>query len=304
MSSDFFEEQLSSELEKELAKIYIGQNIRLSARFGKKQGILKSDVNQDLAHKLLTLGLIREDTWYSLTLYQTTPKGEAYIKPQIQATCSLLNISLICNDIPPRIVAFVIRYYLLPSLIFPAVQPTASTANSSFDRLLLNSEIWEYCSRFLQILEETKLCAKAHFYVSSHGGKIDLPYYVISFELQEHLRRSSIPACFSEKEEAELAAFDVLREIKRLFSSSQDMWVDYSLSEFFRLLEEYQITEDDVKPIIDKASVKGLTSKYEALPNRKPFVIYDPHRFDTYIYNELLAPKIGRLLEKGTSAES
>ncbi|MEM0104236.1 MAG: hypothetical protein QW743_05210 [Candidatus Methanomethylicia archaeon] len=297
-----FEEMLSPELEKELLKIYVGQNIRIDARFGKRRGILSKDVNQILARRLLLMGFIKEDTWYRLTLYQTTTEGEAYIKPIIKLICTTfndaVNKAVEHHGIPPRIIGFVVHYYLLPSLKFPAIQPSETTAELyALDRILRDYEVWEYCSKFMQILEEMNLCVKAHFYVSSHGGKEDEPYYVISFELQEYLENSQIPPPFTVEEEKELKIYEVLIRTIRLFSGPVNTYVGYSLRTYLKLLEEYRITEDDVKSIIDKASAKGLTSKYEVLPNRNPFIIHDIHRFSFYIYKELIEPKIEYLLE-------
>jgi len=109
----------------------------------------------------------------------------------------------------------------------------------------------------------------------------------------------SIPIDFSEKEVEELSIYEVLVSNGRHFEEQASL-LEFGLKEYFKLLEERDILEDRIKPIIDKASLLGLTSKYEQLPNTKPFVIYDLHRFQAYLYRELIKPKIELLLENRT----
>lgn len=291
---------MTPELEKELAKIYVGQNVRINARFGVKKGILSSDVDSKLAKELQLMGLIKEEYFYDLQLYVTTPDADSIIKPQLKAACRLFDISQY-RGIPRRIIAFVVRRYLSRGLNFPVEQPISETEafENAADRLLMNREVWNFCTEFIRILEEKNLCVKTRYFVSSRGGERKEPCYVVSQEFQDCLKQMPIPIDFSEKEEKELCIYEVLVCIGRHFEEQASL-LEFGLKEYFKLLEERDILEECIKPIIDKASLLGLTSKYEQLPNTKPFVIYDLHRFQAYLYRELIKPKIELLLENGT----
>src|SRR5208283_1400239 len=270
----------------------------MNARFGIKKGIISSDVDSKLAKELQSMGLIEEEHFYHLQLYVTTPDADSIIKPQLKAACTLFDISQY-RDIPQRIIAFVIRRYLSLGLNFPVEQPISETeAFYATNRLLMNREVWNFCTQFIRILKEKNLCVKTHYFVSSHGGKRK-ELYAVSQEFQDCLKQMPIPIDFSEKEVEELSIYEVLVSNGRHFEEQASL-LEFGLKEYFKLLEERDILEDRIKPIIDKANLLGLTSKYEKLPNTKPFVIYDLHRFQAYLYRELIKPKIELLLENRT----
>ena len=291
-------EKLTPELEEELARIYIGQNIR-------KEGILQSQVENERAAVLLSLKLIKENEWYALGLYLTTIEGDKLAKDtlgrKITEAKALLESRI--KDIPRRIITFLIRRYLAQGLTFPAQRPEFCEFIDSWPkRLTADGQIWLFCDKFFGTLQAMGLCVKTHTYVSTREGELRELQYVISPEVQELLGRKFSDIDFSSQEERNLRIFDVLVRIKNFIRGDN---LEFIREKFYELLKQHAVSENEVASVIDKMSELGITGKYEGLlSDRKPFELHDPGRFSIYLDDILIKPAIELLLGKRRLMES
>lgn len=291
-------EKLNLELERELLRIYIGQNIR-------DEGILQSQVEKEKAAVLLSLKLIKENEWYALRLYRTTMKGDELAKrilgKKIIEAKTLLERRI--KDVPKRIIAFLIRRYLSDRLIFPAQRPEFCEFIDSWPkRLVADGRIWVLCEKFFSTLESMGLCVKTYSYVSTRGGELRELQYVVSPEVQEFLKRKFSIVDFSPEEEKNLRIFTVLVRIKNFIRGDN---LEFIREKFYELLKQHAISENEVASVIDKMSELTITSKYEGLlSDKKPFDVYDPGRFSIYLDDILVKPAVELLLGKRRLTES
>ncbi len=291
-------EKLTPELEEELARIYIGQNIR-------KEGILQFQVEKERTAVLLSLKLIKENKWYALGLYLTTTEGDKLAKDilgkKITEAETLLESRI--KDIPKRIIAFLIRRYLTEGLTFPAQRPEFCEFIDSWPkRLVADGQIWLFCDKLFGTLQAMGLCVKTHTYVSTRGGELRELQYVISPEVQEFLKRKFPDVDFSLEEERNLRIFDVLVRIKSFVRGDN---LEFIREKFYELLKQHTISENEVASVIDKMSELNITSKYEGLlSDKKPFEVHDPGRFSIYLDDTLVKPAVEFLLGKRRRIES
>jgi len=291
-------EKLTPELEEELTRIYIGQNIR-------KEGILQSQVEKERTAVLLSLKLIKESQWYALGLYLTTTEGDKLAKDTLgkKITEAEAHLESRIKDIPKRIVTFLIRRYLAEGLTFPAQRPEFCEFIDSWSkRLVADGQIWLFCDKFFDSLQTMGLCVKTHTYVSTRGGELRELQYVISPEVQEFLKRKFPDVDFSSEEERNLRIFDVLVRIKNFVRGDN---LEFIREKFYELLKQHAISENEVASVVDKMSELNITSKYEGLlSGKKPFEVHDPGRFSIYLDETLVKPAVELLLGKRRLVES
>lgn len=291
-------EKLTPELEEELAKIYFGQNVR-------SKGILQSEVKKERAVILLSEKLIQENHWYAFDLYITTVEGEKYAKDVLRRKITEADVPLESRieGIPRRIIAFIIRRYVLQGLTFPAQRPEFYEFYDSWPmKLTSDGQVWSFCDRFFDTLLVIGLCVKTHYYVSTRGGELRELQYVISPEVQEFLERKFQGVDFSPEEERSLRIFYVLMQMKNFVRGDN---LDFVREKFYELLKRHAVSEDEVASVIDKMSELNIASKYRGLlSNEKPFEIYDLGRFAIYLDDKLIKPAIELLLGKSSLMES
>lgn len=291
-------QKLTSELEEELVKIYIGQNIR-------KEGILQSQVKKERADALLSERLIKENHWYSFGLYVTTTEGDRYSKSILEKKITEADtiIESRITEIPRRIITLLIRKYVTQDLTFPAQRPEFYEFYDSWPKkLVADSQVWPFCDRFFDTLRVMGLCAKTYNYVSTRGGELRELRYVISPEVQEFLERKFPGVDFSLEEEGNLRIFNVLVQMKNLVRGDN---LEFIRERFYELLKQYAVSEDEAGSVIDKMSELHITSKYKGLlSNEKPFEVHDPGRFSIYLDDKLVKPAVELLLGKRRVMES
>jgi hypothetical protein len=291
-------EKLTSELEEELAKIYVGQNVR-------SEGILQSEIKKERAVILLSEKLIKENHWYAFGLYVTTVEGEKYsrgILGRKMTEADLLLESRIAG-IPRRIIPFLIRRYVMQGLTFPAQRPEFYEFYDSWPKKLVSDgQVWSFCGKFFDALQVMGLCVKTHNYVSTRGGELRELQYVISPEVQEFLKRKFQGVDFSPEEERNLRIFHVLVQMKNFVRGDN---LEFIREKFYELLKQHTVSEDEIASVIDNMSELNIASKYRGLlSNEKPFEVYDLGRFGIYLDDKLIKPAVELLLGKRSLMES
>ena len=285
-------EELTSELEDELCEIYIGQNIR-------EEGVLQSLVDKEKATRLLGKGLIKEKVWYNHRLYLTTAEGDRLARRRLKEIMSqtlrryILESST--SEIPRKIILFVVRRFVSEELTFPAVEPEFNEIYDSWTGKLLSDErIWTLCEKFVSALKIIGLCVKTNYYVSTGGGKVREPYYVISPEVRTFLLHKFRDPDFSSEEERSMKIFEILIRIKNIIGIRN---LDFIRQRIYELLNLHDISENELASIVDGMSKLGITSKYRGLLSGKgPFEINDSVRFSIYLDSKLVRPAIELLL--------
>jgi hypothetical protein len=273
-----------------LVKIYIGQNIR-------DEGILQSEIREkDQVAVLLSKDLILENHWY-LDQFRTTERGSeiagAVVRRRIIENRELLKAKV--SEIPKRILGFFVRRYVSKNLNFSTLKPFISFYASSWeDSILCDSRIWILWDKFFTALESCGLCVKTYNYVSTRGGERRGVHYVISRETGEFLMDLFSKRDFTADQENTIKLHPVLRKLERILSNND---IDLVRQQFYQLLKEVSVSEEQLAGIVDAMSKIGITSEYRGLlSDRKPFEISDAGRFQVYLDKNLLEPAVGILL--------
>lgn len=272
-----------------LVKIYMGQSIR-------REGILQSEVQEkDQTSILISKGLIRENHWY-LDQFLTTEKGseiaEAMVKRRIEEKCEQLNAAI--SEIPAKVLGFFVKRYVSKSLVFITLKP--SYPDSWEDSILTDSRIWILWDRFFTALFSCGLCVKTYDYVSTRGGQLRNPYYVISREIREFLVSLSTKMDFASDQENTLRLYPVLKKLERILFIND---LDLVRQQYYQFLRETEVSEEQLAGIVDAMSKMGITSEYRGLlSEKKPFEIFDTSRFRVYLAKNLLEPAVNILLQQ------
>jgi hypothetical protein len=287
-------EKLTSELEDELRKIYIGQNIR-------EEGVLQSVADRQKATLLLSKGLIQEKVWYNHHLYLTTAEGDRLAKrlleDRMSSTINRYILESSISDLPKKVIQFVIRRYFSEGLTFPATKPEFNEIYDPWtNKIVSDKQVWTLCSEFVQALKNISLCVVTNYYVSTRGGKTREPYYVISPEVRKFLLLKFPDPDFLSKEERNMKIFEILIRVKNILEISN---LEFIRQRLYELLNLHDVSENELASIVDSMSELGITSKYMGLLSpEKPFEINDLSRFDIYLDSQIVRPVIELLLEK------
>lgn len=279
-----------------LKKIYIGQFIR-------DEGVLQSTFEENIEEieLLKKYGLIEENRWYSHHLYLTTEEGEKIgsklVKQVIQKYKSILDIlSKYKLEIPIKALRFLIFNYLLTKYSFP-VYPAKDHIFDWREPILKDRRVRKLCDDILMALEKEGLCVETNMYVSTGGGHVQDLHYVIPPEVHEFLDKSfDIKTGLDEKLARIIRVYTFLRDIDDILLYEDDLnqvrWL------FWDKLKMYELLEDEIQPIIDSMSKKGITSQYNGLlSDKKPFIIKNVTSYKIFLDKKLLEPLIKDLLE-------
>jgi hypothetical protein len=279
-----------------LVKIYIGQNIR-------NEGILQREVKEkDQTTMLLSKGLISENHWY-LDQFTTSEKGSetasVIVRRRIEEKSEQLTAKV--SEIPKRVLGFFVKRYVSKDLAFRASKPSLPYPLLSSlweEYMLADSRIWSLRDKFFSALELCGLCVKTHYYVATRGGEPRGLNYVISPEIREFLVQHFSTPDFSQEEENTIRVYPVLKRLEFIISMND---LDSLRQQYYQLLKDSSVSEEQLAGVVDAANKVGVTSEYRGLlSERKPFEISEVSRFEAYLDQSLLQPAVNILLqEKG-----
>jgi len=272
-----------------LLKIYIGQNIR-------KEGILQSEIKEkDQAKLLLKEGLILEDRWY-LYQFRTTEKGSEIAKALVRRRIEEKRYQLesMLREIPEKVLGFFIKRYISENFVFRVNKP--SYIDSWQDSMLSDSRLWILWDKFFTALESSGLCVKTYYYVATRGGERRDIHYVISPEIREFLISAFPREDFTIDQENVIKLYSVLKKLERILASDD---LDFVRQQYYQILKDTAVSEEQLAGIIDAMNKLGITSEYRGLlSDKKPFEIFDPSRFDIHLDKNLIEPAVNILLQQ------
>jgi len=289
-----------------LLRIYIGQNIR-SIPYRKNEqiiykgyGILESEIRESKeVKKLMSEGLVRGKYLptepVSARLLVTTEKGSevasALLKRRLEEKKSELEAKF--KDIPKKVLGFIIENSDSDSgLIYRVPEPLLTLEKRAEKRILSDSRMLILRDKLFRILSEYEFCVKTWYYLSHDI----LSGYVISPEVREFLMENfATPLSTEERKIMDIYSF--LVSIMHYLHSND---IDLVRQQFYRLLKQYNLEENDIAAVVQATFKKGITSEYYGLLyDGKPFEIKDLSRFEKYLENEIIKPMMDNLLGKG-----
>jgi hypothetical protein len=282
-----------------LVKIYIGQNIR-------NEGILQSEVKEkDQTAMLLSKALISENHWY-LGQFKTSEKGSeiasAIVKRRIEEKREQLRAKL--SKIPKRALGFFVKRYVSKDLALRASKPTPfyPVVHSWEECILADSRIWILWDELFAALEFCGLCVKTHYYVATRGGELRGLCYVISPETREFLIEHFSSPDFSPEQENAIRIYAVFKRLDYVLSIND---VDSMRQQYYQLLKDASVSEEQLAGIVDATNKVGITSEYHGLLSKgKPFEISDVSRFRVYLDQNLLQPAVNILLQEKSEIQT
>ena len=293
-----------SEVEKNLQtlkKIYIGQNIR-------SEGILSSDFSESQVKNLLKKDLIRENYWY-FKQYLTTERGAKVAQELLSNELEVKkdDVKTILDSIPKNLLGFLLFEYFAIELRF-RVEPSKFIFDWR-DVLLSDSRTLIARNKILKGLENLGLCVKTHHYVSTRGGELRDLYYVISPEIQEWLLtlKPELKSLDEHIKKKCLIFYFLTSRIPNLRKTSEirsEEEINIVRQEYWNRLGSVSLTEENIKPIIDEMSRRGITTEYRGLFVRDlPFAIIDEVGYRIYLKRMLIDPVLSYLFGESYEQE-
>ncbi len=289
-----------------LKKIYIGQNIRM-------EGILKFEfeAQKNQISNLLKKGLIKENKWYRHELYLTTEMGSKIVQEYFEKELKVKEEQLlhIMDGIPSNLLRFLLFDYFAKSFSFPF-------NNEYFldwrGVLFKDSRIVAGRTQILTRLEKLGLCVKTFSYVSTRGGELRDMHFVISPEIQKKLltsRQALITGLeypfrknciiFHFLTQRIVSSVKPLGNIVDANSPLHQEMINSLRQEYWNGLEGLNLTEEDIKPIINELAKNGITGEYKGLFYAGlPFVIKDEIGYHALLEKMLIDPVLSYLCEE------
>ncbi|MDG7040731.1 MAG: hypothetical protein JRN66_05645 [Nitrososphaerota archaeon] len=289
-----------SDAEKDvLLGIYIGQNIR-------EQGVLQSATKEEeITRSLLSHNLIAENRWYRLDLLRTTGAGDKFAQKILEHRIAETreNIKKKFQELPPRVLAFIIKRFALYDTSFPKERPSKPTAFDYWSpdkriwekRILSDGWIWINWTKFFETLQSFGLSVIAYNYVSTRGGELRDSYYVIPREVNDLLSKMDVGNDLNDDEENKLQLYSFL-----LLSISPLDFTDIDEAKIGlnELMKTYSIDEGQLGRIIMEMSKDKITSEYRGFSSEtRPYDILDKDRFYEYIETNIIKPAKNILLD-------
>jgi len=273
-----------------LKEIYIGQHIR-------EEGILQFEFKERKKEIeiLMKDNLVKENRWYSHSLFLTTSKGsetaKEYIEMQLKEKHKIF-------------LEILISEYFAKQLSF------SCEGEYFFDwraPLFKDSRILICRNKILRKLEESGFCTKTHMYVSTRGGELRDLHYLISPEVQRELLKAvaitpqTVEVINRLKRKLTIYFFladRILPFVRPPEERNEDI-INMYRQEFWNQLEALCLTEEDIKPVIDELSKKKITTNYRGLLAKDlPFEVKDEIGYKKLLKEELVEPVISFLLEE------
>ncbi|MEM3684062.1 MAG: ATP-binding protein [Conexivisphaerales archaeon] len=254
---------MQSELHKEgLVYVYITQV--------RHEGVLQSDCAQykGVILSLRTLGLIKENNWYSHDLYMTTEKGTKLAKSIVQDRIleNQTEIERLLTASPKKLMRFLLRELFTSYGYYPAI-PRAhpevvfteyircDIKHDEHRCLLRDPKVRDWRNKILLKLKEMGLCYLAHSYVSTRGGEVRELDYCLPPEITEYftryLEKMDNKELFNPEVELEHRAYHFLNS----FTS------DVDLSRVMYLMQSYLLSKEEGDRILEELVDKGIMKK-------------------------------------------
>lgn len=161
----------------------------------------------------------------------------------------------------------------------------------------------------LSELEKLGFCVKTNYFVSTRGGELRGLRYVISPEVQEKLLvvESEIKSLEESVKKNCLIFYFLTEKVSHLLKppeSKSEEYINQVRQEYWNHLESLYIVEEEIKPIIDEMSKKGITTKYRGLFAKDlPFEIIDEVGYKIYLKKILIDPVFSYLFEESDKEE-
>lgn len=280
-----------------LKKVYIGQHIR-------EEGILQFEFENEKKQiqKLLKDKLIRENKWYRHKLFLTTQEGSEIAQEIVEKELKEKHKSLltIVSEIPHNLFSFLIFEYFTKQLQFICGKEYFFDWR---DPLFKDSRILICRNKILKRLEELGFSIKTYMYVSTGGGKLRELYYVISPEIQKKLSQLTSPLHEIDTIKKKLVIYfflvdRILPFVKPPEEKNEDIISMYR-QEFWNRLEDLNLKEEEIKPIINELAEKNVTTDYKGLLVKDlPFEVKDEIAYKKLLKEKFVEPIILYLLEE------
>ncbi|MHA1834337.1 MAG: hypothetical protein ACTSV7_10125, partial [Candidatus Baldrarchaeia archaeon] len=211
------------------------------------------------------------------------------------------SFSKVVDSIPLNLLKFLLFDYFATKLTFSCEK------EYFFDwrkPLFEDSRIRIFRDKILIGLEKLGFSVKTYYYVSTGGGRLRDLNYVISPEIQEKLLKVR-PALVSGLEEPlkkkciiyHFLTDRILPFVKPLEAKDEEIINSYR-QEYWNRLEDSRLTEEDIKPLVNELSKKGIATKYRGiLAKDLPFEVEDEIAYKVFLKKHLISPVISYLLE-------
>lgn len=281
-----------------LLKIYIAQNIRAP-------GVRQSDIQEkEITQSLLSHNLIAEERWYSFDVFSTTELGDKFgqeiLEHRIAETRE--NIKKKFQELPPRVFAFIIKRFVLYDTSFTKEKPSKPTAFNYWPeriwekRILSDGRIWINWLKFFDILKSFGLSVVVNSYVSTRGGELRGPYYVINGKIKDLLSKLDVGTDFNDDEVNKLKLYSFLLLSINLLLHFNFNDIDEAKTRLYELMKTYDIDEGQLGGIIMEMSKDKITSEYRGFYSEtSPYDIHDENKFYEYIETNIIKPAINIL---------
>jgi hypothetical protein len=254
---------------------------------------------------LLSKGLISENHWY-LGQFKTSEKGSeigsAIVKRRIDERREQLSAKL--SKIPKRALGFFVKRCVWKDLALRASKPTPlyPVVHLWEEYILADGRIWILWDELFTALESCGLCVKTHYYVATRGGEPRDLCYVISPETREFLIEHFSSPNFSPEQENAIRIYPVFKRLEYILSIND---LDSLRQQYYQLLKDASVSEEQLAGIVDATNKVGITSQYHGLLSKgKPFEISDVGRFRVYLDQNLLQPAVNILLEEKSEIQT
>jgi|GEM_PF-912991 len=281
-----------------LKRIYICQYIR-------EEGVFQSDFEKHRKEIsiLLREKLIAKNYWYKHDLFITTERGSVIGKGIVEDIINKENpISKLLGLIPFEALKFIIFDYVAKSLVYP-VKSEDEFFWDWREPLLKDSRIWILKSKILTQLEELSICFRTRNYVSTRRGEPREECYVISPEVQNSLSIGwAAKSGLEGRELKNCKLYHFLENVRNVLQSKKD--IDIIRKQFYSLMEQVEVTEDEVKEIINEMASKEITTSYYGLlSDNLPFSIKNESKYLICSKERLIKPVIKFLLDERETIE-
>lgn len=258
---------LPAEFQEALVFIYISQGVR--------HFVSESDCHSCLPEieRLITRGLVKKVSWYTLKGYATTSRGESRAKAIIRRRLQQVKEELtgFLDSVPTRLLQFFIEKIFVESYGKERVYVSAPSQNGTIipefgftDTLFLNNgEIHYYCllndrdikawwGRLLERVRQKGLAVNVHYYVSAQGTNDEL-LYMLAPELSDFLQEYSANKYFEQplfppELDANHRLYHYLKTLENSIPSD----------ELYSRGEKYNLTEAQVRDALDKLRNEGV----------------------------------------------
>ncbi|RLI75843.1 hypothetical protein DRO97_02270, partial [Archaeoglobales archaeon] len=252
--------------------------------------------------------LIRVNHWY-FKQYLTTEKGTKIARELLEYELQTRKdeFEQVLDGVPKNLLRFLMFECFAKDFIFP-IDPPRFIFDWR-DVILSDSRTVIARNSILNKLERLSFCVKTHYYVSTRGGELRDIHYVISPEIQEKLLtiKPELEELDEHIKKKCVIYYFLTEKVQYLLRASEpkdEEETNTKRQEYWNRLESLSLTEEDIKPIINEMSKKGITTEYRGLFVRDlPFEILDKVGYKVYLKRMLGDPVFSYLFEDNSTQE-